>query len=114
VHLRIGLALSENFFTCIFLGAGLGAMDQFRGPRAHPISIRMICSSGDTLRALFARPLWPFSINWSSELLPRSKKFRATAEEHSNGNWIPLGHFTCYERRVCCSCYTTRYLFYNK
>jgi hypothetical protein len=54
---NIGLLLSENFLTCIFLGAGLGVMAQFRGLRAHPILRRFISSCEDTLRTLFTRPL---------------------------------------------------------
>jgi hypothetical protein len=40
----------QNFLTCIFLGAGLGVMDQFRGLRAHPLLRRLISSCGDTLQ----------------------------------------------------------------
>jgi hypothetical protein len=47
----------QNFLTCIFLGAGLGVMDQFRDLRAHPIIRRLISSCEDTLRTLFTRPL---------------------------------------------------------
>jgi hypothetical protein len=43
---RHGLVLPENFLTCIFLGAGLGVMDQFRGLRAHPIPRNLNSSCG--------------------------------------------------------------------
>jgi hypothetical protein len=63
----------QNFLTCIFLGAKLGVMDQFRGLRFHPILRRLISSCVDTLKTLFTRTLWPPSMNWSSELLQQSK-----------------------------------------
>jgi hypothetical protein len=43
---HIGLVLSENFLKCIFLGAGLGVIDQFRGLPTHPILCRLISSCG--------------------------------------------------------------------
>jgi hypothetical protein len=46
-----------NFLTCIFLGAGLGVMDQFCGLCTHLILHRLISSCGDTLRTLFTRPV---------------------------------------------------------
>jgi hypothetical protein len=49
-HPHIGLVFSENFLTCIFLDAGLGVMDQFRGHRAHLILRCLVCSCGDTSR----------------------------------------------------------------
>jgi hypothetical protein len=49
--LHIGIVLFENF-TWIFLDAGLGVMDQFRGLGAHPILRRLISSCGYTLRTL--------------------------------------------------------------
>jgi hypothetical protein len=48
-----GLILSYHFLTYIFLGAGLGVKDQFRGLRAHPLLCRLISSFGDMLRTLF-------------------------------------------------------------
>jgi hypothetical protein len=30
--------------------------------------------------------------------------YTANAGEHLEGNWIPLGHLTCHERRACWSC----------
>jgi hypothetical protein len=47
----------QNFSTCIFLGAGLGVMDQFCGLHARPILRHLISSCGDTLKTLFKRPL---------------------------------------------------------
>jgi hypothetical protein len=81
----------------------LGVVDQFRGLRPHPILCLLISFCEDPLRTLFTRPLWPPSMNWSSELLLRPKH-TADAGEHLEGNWIPLGHLTCHERRACSSC----------
>jgi hypothetical protein len=62
-----------NFLTCVFLGAGLGAMDQFRGLRAYLRLRSLISSCRDTLKTFFTRPLWPPSMNWNSEFLLQSK-----------------------------------------
>jgi hypothetical protein len=43
------------YVACIFLGAGLGMMDQFCGLCAHPILRHLISSCGDTLRTLFTK-----------------------------------------------------------
>jgi hypothetical protein len=53
---HIGLTLSENLLTCIFLRAWLGVMDQFRDLRAHPILRSLISSCGDTLRTCLQDP----------------------------------------------------------
>jgi hypothetical protein len=47
----------QEFLLIHFFDAALGAMDQFRGLRTHPILRRLISSCGDTLRILFTRPM---------------------------------------------------------
>jgi hypothetical protein len=81
----------QNFLTCIFLGAGLGVIGQFRSLRAHPIIRRLISSCEYTLRTMFTRLLWPPSMNWNSELLLRSKQLHRkcwrTLEGKLNTAW---------------------------
>jgi hypothetical protein len=105
-HPYIGILLSENFLTCIFLGAGWGVMDLFRGLRAHPLLRRLISSCEDMLRILFTKPLWPPSMNWSSEFCCDRNCYTANAWENSEENWIPLGHLTWQERRACWSLFS--------
>jgi hypothetical protein len=98
------LLLTENFLRCIFLGAGLGVVDQFRGLRAHPMLRRLISSCGDALRTSFTWTLWPPSWTEAQNCCFDRDSYTANAEEHSEGNWIPLEHLTCHERSACWSC----------
>jgi hypothetical protein len=86
-------AASENFLTCIFLCAGLGAMDKFRDLHAHPILLLLISSWGDTLQD-------PCDLHWWTE----GQNCSCDRREHLEGNWMPRGHLTCYERREYWSC----------
>jgi hypothetical protein len=56
VHPLHSPRILREFLDGIFLGAGLGFTDQFRGRRAHPILRRLVPSFEDTLRTLFTRP----------------------------------------------------------
>jgi hypothetical protein len=101
---QIGLVLSENFLTWIFLSAGLGVMDQFRGLRAHPILRRLISSCGDMLRTMFTRPCDLPRRTEAENCCCDRDSYTANAGEHLEGNWIPLGHLTCHESSACWSC----------
>jgi hypothetical protein len=90
--------------TCIFLGAGLAVMDQFRGLHAYPIIHRLVSPCGDTLRTLLEDPC---DLSWWTEAQNccyDRNSYTANAGEHLEGNWITLGHLTRHERRACWSC----------
>jgi hypothetical protein len=55
VHPQIGLTFSENVFTCIFLGAGLGAVGRFL--HGHLILRRLISSCGDVNGIVYKTPV---------------------------------------------------------
>lgn len=62
-RLHFRLALSENLFTYIFRGPGLGMVDQFRGLRTRPTLRHLISSHGNTLRTLFTTFMRPSLMN---------------------------------------------------
>jgi hypothetical protein len=101
---HIGLVLSENFLTCIFLGAALGVMNQFRGLRSHPILCRFISSCGDTFRTSLQGPCDPPRWTEAQNCCCDWNSYTANAREHLEGNWVPLGHLTYKERRAHWSC----------
>jgi hypothetical protein len=97
---HIGLVLAEDFLTCIFLGAGLGVMDQFCGLRAHPILRRLSFSCGDALRSCLQDPATSL-MNWSSELLLRSKQLHSKCWRETESR---LDISRAHERRAGWSC----------
>jgi hypothetical protein len=101
---HIELVSSKNFLTYIFLGVGLGMMDQFCGLHTHPILHCLSSSYGDTLRTLFARPLCPPQWTEAQNCCCGRNSYTANAGERLEGNCIPLGHLTWHNRRACWSC----------
>jgi hypothetical protein len=101
---HIGLVLSENFLTCIFLGARLGSMGQFRGLRAHRILRRLISSCEDALRTCLQDPCDVPRLTETQNCCCDRNNYTANAGERLKENWIPLRHLRCHERPTCWSC----------
>jgi hypothetical protein len=113
LHVLRGRAVTTGLENCLlsylkalqkvlFGNAVLASLMSGRKYDVIPQNGDLISSCGDTLRTLFTRPLWPPSMNWSSELLLLSRQLHRKC--HLEGNWIPLGHLTCHEGRACRSC----------
>jgi hypothetical protein len=103
-HPTLGSYFPRISWHAFFWALAWAWWTQFRGLRAHPILRRVTSSCEDTLSTLFTRPLWPPSMNRSSEFCCVWNSYTANAGEHLEGNWIPLGQRTCHEGRASWSC----------